>query len=174
MIAVGAALTEALKENGVAAIQCTRMHDEVSYNDSYRLSSESAEEYLKQYPSIKYIIDVHRDAIETADGGMAKPVISCEGQDLAQVMLVVGTNQGGADHPNWETNLTVAVQLQKQLIAFNEDFARPINVRSASFNQQNAPGSLLLEIGTCANTLSEAKASAVVFAKVFAALVKNP
>lgn len=173
MLAVGEVICEKLKEAGVSAMQCRTAHDENSYNAAYENSKESVLQYLKKYPSIKYIIDVHRDAIETADGAMAKPVTEGEDMSLAQIMLVVGTNEAGADHPEWKKNLRVATRLQKKLIEYNEELVRPINIRSASFNQQYSPGFFLLEVGSCANTLSEAKSSAGIFAEIFAALIKN-
>ena len=174
MIAVGAVIAEVLKENGVNAIHCTVMHDEDSYSEAYIRSKETVESYLEKYPSLKYVIDVHRDAISTGDGGMAKPVTVENGVSLAQLMLVVGTDEAGADHPGWKTNLCVAIRTQTALTERAESLVRPINLRSASFNQQLSPGFLLLEIGSCANTMEEAKASAQVFAEIFAELIKNP
>jgi len=173
MLAVGEVIADTLSASGVPAVHCKTMHDEKSYNASYSLSCDSIKAYLKEYPSIQYVLDVHRDAIQMADGSMAKAVTNVHGSNLAQVMLVVGTDKGGADHPNWQTNLTVAAQLQSRLITYHESLARPINIRTASFNQQYAPGSLLVEVGTCANTLTEAKEAAKAFAKTFAALVKD-
>ncbi|MCI8589261.1 MAG: hypothetical protein HFE77_00875 [Clostridiales bacterium] len=173
MLAVGEVIANTLSASGVPAIHCETMHDEKSYNASYSLSCDSIKTYLKEYPSIQYVLDVHRDAIQMADGSMAKPVTNVHGSNLAQIMLVVGTDKGGADHPNWQTNLTIAAQLQSRLITYHESLARPINIRTASFNQQYAPGSLLVEVGTCANTLTEAKEAAKAFAKTFAALVKD-
>ncbi len=174
MVAVGAVLAEELTERGIGVIHCTVMHDEASYSEAYIKSKEAVAKYLAEYPEIKYVIDVHRDAISTADGSMAKPMITKDGQDLAQLMLVVGTDEGGADHPGWKTNLCVALRTQAALIEYDDSLARPVNLRSASFNQQLSPGSLLLEVGSCANTLTEAKASARVFAEIFAELIKNP
>lgn len=174
MIAVGRVLCEALEENGVEALHCTEMHDAQSYNEAYSLSAKSVKEYLEKYPTLKYIIDVHRDAITVGEGDMAKPVAEKDGTALAQLMLVVGTDEGGADHPGWKTNLCVAVRTQKALTEYHHTLARPINLRSASFNQQLSPGFLLLEVGSCANTLSEAKASAEVFGEVFASLILDP
>ena len=75
-------------------------------------------------------------------------------------MLLVGTNEKGADHPEWESNLTIASKLQSKLIQKYKNFARPINIRGASFNEQFTKGSLLIEIGSSGNTLSEAKYAA--------------
>ena len=89
-----------------------------------------------------------------------KPVSLIDGKVAAQVMLLVGTNEKGADHPDWNENMTVAVNLQDKLTRSYANFARPINIRGASFNEQFTPGSLLIEIGSSGNTLSEAKYAA--------------
>jgi hypothetical protein len=66
----------------------------------------------------------------------------------------------GADHPDWFDNFSVAAKLQARLTESYDRFARPINIRGASFNEQFTPGSLLIEIGYAGNTLSEAKTAA--------------
>ena len=85
-------------------------------------------------------------------------------------MLVAGTALGGADHAGWRQNLTVAVAYQQLLNADYPTLARPICLRTASFNQQCLPGMLLLEIGACGNTLTEAKRAARLAALSFISL----
>jgi len=170
MIAIGKAMTDAFEASGVGAVHCTVLHDSPSYSEAYPRSKETVKEYLAKYPSIRYVIDVHRDAITTQAGDMAKPITD----GLAQLMLVVGTDEAGADHPGWKTNLCVALRAQAELLKVNDQLMRPINLRSASFNQQLSEGFLLLEVGSCANTVEEAKASAELFVKYFAAMIKNP
>ena len=173
MIAVGKVIAETLEACGVPTLHCTKMHDLESYSEAYELSCESAVDYLEKHPSIKYVLDVHRDAIGASGGGMARAAATLGKSEIAQVMIVVGTNEGGADHPGWKTNLCVALNLQLALDEACEGWARPVNLRKASFNQQYAPGSLLIEIGTCANTLEEAKSAAKLFAKCFADTITN-
>lgn len=174
VLAVGRILAHSLEENGISALHCTVLHDSPSYSEAYIRSKETVREYLAQYPSIQYVIDLHRDAISTSEGGMAKPMVNIDGVDYAQMMLVVGTDEGGAEHPGWRTNLCVAAHTQVALTEYCGELMRPINLRSASFNQQLSQGYLLLEIGSCANTLSEAKASAALFGEIFAEMIKNP
>jgi stage II sporulation protein P len=95
-------LAEELNSRGIVTIQDTVMHDKNDYSNAYTNSKKSVTEYLKQYPTIKYVIDLHRDAVFTSDGTNQKPVTTINGQQVAQVMLVVGTNQGGANHPTEE------------------------------------------------------------------------
>ena len=88
-------------------------------------------------------------------------------------MLVCGTDEGGSSHTEWRKNLTTALQIQAKLYSDYKSLMRPINLRRASFYQDTTPASLLLECGTCANTVTEAKRSAVIFAKGLADYIKG-
>ncbi len=160
MIAVGKVMSDLLNEAGIPTIHCEIMHDLDSYTRSYNLAADTIQKYLKQYPSIKYVFDVHRDAIVRTNGDLIRPITVINGEIAAQIMLLVGTNEAGADHPSWEDNMTVATHLQRRLTLSYTRFARPINIRTASFNEQFTKGSLLIEIGSAANSLEEAKVAA--------------
>ena len=160
MIAVGAVMAELLNDAGIPTLHCETMHDISSYTRSYDLAADTVQKYLQEYPSIKYVFDVHRDAITRTNGDLIRPVTVINGEVSAQIMLLVGTDEMGADHAEWRDNLSVAVQLQKRLTENYTRFARPINVRGASFNEQFTKGSLLIEIGSAANSLREAKTAA--------------
>ena len=160
MIAVGKVMADTFNGAGIPTIHCEIMHDLESYSRAYDLAADTIQRYLKKYPSIQYVFDVHRDAVIRENGDYIRPITVIEGEITAQIMLLVGTNEKGADHPDWETNMTVAATLQKKLTTDYTAFARPINIRGASFNEQFTKGSLLIEIGSAANTLSEAKNAA--------------
>ncbi len=160
MIAVGSLMAELLNDAGIPTVHCEIMHDLESYTRSYDLAADTIQNYLKKYPSIQYVFDVHRDAIIRSNGDMIRPVTMINGEVAAQIMLLVGTNEKGADHPGWMDNFTVAAKLQEKLTKSYDRFARPINIRGASFNEQFTPGSLLIEIGSAANSLTEAKTAA--------------
>lgn len=171
VVAVGTVLADALNSKGIVTLHDTTMYDKEDFRGAYGASKASVAETLLKYPSIKYVIDLHRDAIFTAGGVNQKPITEMNKEKCAQVMLVVGTNQGGANHSDWDKNLTVAVNLQSIL---NEDYPtlmRPICLRTASFNQQLSTGSILLEVGSCGNTIEEAKNAAKFFAVAFAEMV---
>lgn len=160
IVSVGKVMSDMLNDAGIPTLHCETMHDLVSYRDSYNLSADTIRKCLARYPSIKYVFDVHRDAIITTSGDQIKPVCEADGRLSAQVMLLVGTDEKGADHPDWLNNLSVAVEWQKRVSESAPNLMRPINLRGASFNEQYAPGSLLIEVGSAGNTLSEAKYAA--------------
>lgn len=172
VVAVGRALSETLNASGVKTIHCETMFDLESYSASYDASEREVVEYLKKYPSIRYVFDVHRDYAEIPGGGMMKCATEINGEKCAQAMFVVGTDSQGADHPDWRDNLKVAAAFQKRLLETCPSLMRPINLRGPSFNAEHAPGSVLIEIGMAGNTLDEAKRTASLLGQVLAKVIK--
>ena len=169
--AIGAELALALKEKGITAIHCTVMHDENGLGGAYERSAETVKQYLKDYPSIQYVIDLHRDSVTTDAGELVRAVCG-EGENAtAQVMAVVGSDANGTPHPNWENNLALALALREHLNADGRALCRPVSLRNASFYQELAPYSLLLEIGTSANSVEEAKRAARLVGDALADLI---
>ena len=103
-------MTRILEEAGIPVIHDTTLNDYPSYNGSYDRTRENIERYLEQYPSIQMVIDVHRDAVELLEGGQMATSATVNGKPSAQVMLVMGTDEGGLTHPNWQDNLSWALK----------------------------------------------------------------
>lgn len=160
VIAVGEVMKAVLDSMGIPTLHCTDYHDIYVFNESYDHSYQSVKSYLEMYPSIRYVIDLHRDSVIRTNGDKVCPVTEIDGQKAAQVMLVVGTDSSGLPHSKWEKNFTLALKLQKQMVDAYGTLARPVNLRAGRFNQQLCEGMLLLEVGSCGNTLSQAKYSA--------------
>ena len=171
VVSVGTTLTETLEAAGIEVLHCTTMFDAESYPQAYTKAAAYIKETVAAYPSIQYVFDVHRDALATAKGDILRPVTEVDGDVSAQVMCVVGTDEAGANHAGWRDNLTVAVRLQKRLNTAYPAFARPIKLRSATFNAQYAPGSLLLEIGSSGNSVEEARSAAYYLGCVMAEMI---
>lgn len=170
MISIGQYVATLLEEAGISVLHDTALHDEVSYNASYNNSRASVQTYLQEYPSICLVLDLHRDSITDASGNqVAYPVFS-QGETLAPLMLVVGTDYGGLTHPNWQENFSLALKLQVQLEGICPGICRNINLRTQRFNQDLSPGALLVEVGTSGNTRQEALRAAAVLAEAIIAL----
>ena len=117
----------------------------------------TAEEYLRRYPSIKVVLDVHRDAIEDADGTRVKPVCTIDGESTAQVMIIAGCDNGSTiSLPNWRLNLRFAAAWEEAMESRFPGLTRPVLCGYRFYNQDLTTGSLLIEIGGHANTLEEA------------------
>lgn len=171
VVAVGTVMAEALRQAGIPVLHLTEMFDFASYNEAYTRSAAAVRKALAEHPSIQIVLDVHRDSIIRTDKTKIRPVTTVNGAQAAQFMLVVGTDFKGAAHPAWQDNLNFALKIQSTLLHTVPKFARSINLRGAGFNQQYAPGSLLLEVGSCGNTLDEAKRAGVLAAIAIADVV---
>lgn len=160
MVKIGGIIAKKLNDNGIKTLHDKTQHDYPEYTGSYNRAAKTINSYLKKYPSIKIVLDLHRDAI-SADGGKAKLVTEIGGKKAAQVMLVMGSQTGSIkDHPKWKENLSLAVKLQQTMEAKYPTLARPLMLMSKKYNQSLSTGSLLIEFGTDVNTLSEACYSA--------------
>ena len=165
VVRVGEAMAEVFRGQGFQVIHDTNLYDYPAYNGSYDRSKAAVRDWLAKYPTIRIILDVHRDALVGSDGSIYKLVTQENGKKTAQVMLVVGTDGGGAQHPYWIDNLALAVRFQEELISDYVSLARPIVLRNSSYNQQLSPGYLLVEVGGHGNTLTEAVDGARLFAQ---------
>lgn len=165
MIRVGEEMKAVFEEMGLQVIHDTTLYDYPGYTGAYSRSLEGIRQYLEQYPSISVVLDVHRDALIGADGTAYKLTDTVDEETAAQVMLVVGSNDAGLEHPDWQENLTLAAHIQAALLALHPGLPRALNLRSQRFNQHMTLGSLLVEVGTSGNTLQEALAGARLFAR---------
>ena len=173
VVQVGEAMAEVFRSMGFEVIHDTTLYDYPAYNGAYERSRAGIQSWLEEYPTIKFMLDVHRDALVSEDGAAYKLVSQEDGEKVAQVMLVVGSDDGGASHPNWQENLALAVKLQLLLTGQYDQLARPITLRSSRFNQDTSPGALLVEIGGHGNTLDEAIAGGKKFAQTAGELLKT-
>ena len=164
VVRVGEEMARVFTELGLSVLHDTTLHDYPQYNGAYDRSAQTVSAYLEQYPSIRIVLDVHRDALIGEDGTVYKAVTRIDGVDTAQVMLVLGSSEGG-EHPNWMENLSLACKLQQSMNTLYPTLARPMTMRSARYNQQLSPGSVLVEVGTHGNTLQEALSAARLFAR---------
>lgn len=155
MLSIGAEVARVLEEGGIHVVQDRTLHDYPSYNGSYNHSRKSIREYLEAYPSIALVLDIHRDAADTGSGQL-RTLAQVEGEDSAQLMLVMGTGTAGLRHENWQENLSLALKLQTVLERRVPGITRPTVLRGQRFNQDMSPGALLVEVGAAGNTHREA------------------
>ena len=164
VVALGTVITDKLNNAGIAAVHDATQHDYPSYNESYLRASKTIKAYIKKYPSIKVVIDIHRDAIQSGSE-KTKLTAEIEGKRAAQVMLVMGSQSGNVKNfPNWKENLKLALRLQKNLESMYPTLARPLSLMPRSYNEPLTTGSMLIEIGTDANSFGEAAYSAELLA----------
>ncbi len=158
VLRVGDEVASVLSAHGLSVLHDRTLHDVPSYNDSYSNSLAAMESYLADYPSITFILDIHRDAIADADGNQYK-VISQEEPRAAQVSLVMGNAYDG-----WQDNLKLALAVQSHITESYPTLMRPLSVRGYRYNQHLTRGAMLVEIGAAGNSMDEALLAARIFA----------
>ena len=157
MCAVGRVMADTLNADGLNTLHDETLNDYPSYTGSYANSRAVVQRYLAQYPSIKVVLDVHRDAIETEGGSRMAPVCTVDGRQAAQVMIICGCDNGGSVQlPDWRQNLRFAAAWERSMEGMYPGFTRPVLFSYRFYNQDLTTGSLLIEIGGHGNNLNEA------------------
>lgn len=173
MIRVGNEICKVLENNGIGYIHDTSTYDE-SYEGAYARSRVSVEKYLKEYPSISIVLDVHRDAIYYSDTSHGKPTAEIDGKKAAQIMIITGAQEGYIkDFPYWEDNLRFALCFQKTAEDKYPGLMKPVYFCQRKYNMDTSLCSLLLEIGTDANTLDEAMYSGYLTGQILTEIINN-
>lgn len=175
MIRVGKAVKEELEKMGIRVIHDTAVYDS-TYSGAYYRSMDAAEAYLEKYPSIKITVDLHRDAIQDDSGVKTKPTAVINGKKAAQIMIITGCQEednGITDLPEWEQNLTFALKLQQSMETLYPGLTRPVFFCARSYNMGLTPYSLLIEMGTDANTLDEAVYSGKMLGRALGKIIQE-
>ena len=160
VVLLGEIMAQELEKAGIGVIHDETQHDYPSYNGSYERSAETIRGYLKEYPGIRVVIDLHRDAIENPAGNLIRPVAQVDGKKAAQVMIIAGCDDGTMDLPGWRENLRWAAALQSRIETDFPGLTRPVFFCHRKYNMDLTGGSLLIEFGSHGNTLAQAALSA--------------
>lgn len=172
MVSLGDHLAELLEAGGIHVIHDRELHDYPSYSGSYAHARKSIAAYLKEHPSIRLVLDLHRDA-SGDDTNQMRTKATVNGKSSAQLMLVVGTNGTGLDHPDWEENMALGLKLHTQCQRIAPGIMRYVNLRAQRFNQDLSPGALIVEIGAAGNTHAEALTATEVLAQAILSLAEG-
>lgn len=152
VIRVGNELENYLKQYNINVIHDTSYHDYPSYTGSYTRSLQTVENILKTNQS-DIIIDLHRDAVGSRPD--YAPTVKIGEDYAAQIMFVIGTNEGGLWHPNWQQNLKFAVMVQQKAEEMYPGLFKPIMLTKSRYNQHTGKYANIMEIGSTGNTLDQ-------------------
>ena len=160
---VGTELENQLKQYNIPVIHDTSYHDYPAYNGSYTKSLQTVENILKTTQA-DIIIDLHRDAIGSRPD--YAPTVKIGDDYASQMMFVIGTNEGGLNHPNWQQNLKFAVKVQEKAEEMYPGLFKPIMVTPNRYNQHTGKYANIIEVGSTGNTLEQSLTSMKYLAKV--------
>lgn len=173
VVAVGDAFAQALEASGIQVIHDATINDQPDFNAAYTSSAKLVEATLKKYPSIRAVIDIHRDSVINASGVKYRPLTALSTGSAAQAMIVVGTDANGKSHKSWRENLKFALEWADTIEKKSPGLTRPILISKNRYNEHFTTGSLILEVGAAGNCIDEAKLSATLCAKSLAEILKS-
>ena len=158
-------LASGLEQAGLAVLHDATQHDNPAYTGAYIRSTETIKSYQKNYPGLRVLLDIHRDAILYSDTSIAKTVAVINGKKAAQLMIIAHYDDGTLDR--FAAALAAAIEEKYP------GLCRPIFFCSRSYNYACSDGALLLEFGTNGNTMEEAQYTAELIAPVIAEVISG-
>ncbi|MDR3270575.1 MAG: stage II sporulation protein P [Peptococcaceae bacterium] len=166
IVAVGKTLKESLQTQGIGTVQSLAIHDATDFMKAYSASLKTAAQLQQDYPSIRLLLDLHRDGLPA---GVKKSTAPVSGNTAARIMVVIGQK-----NPQWSKNEALAQELialgeKKYPGLFNANISYAGDAR---YNQHLMEGALLLEFGSQLNTWDEAEAAARACAEIIADWLK--
>lgn len=165
VIDVGTALTRELEQvYGIKTIHDKSVYDmvdgQLDRNAAYNFAGDSVETTLEKNPSVKVVIDLHRDSVENTIHLRTK----VKGKSTAQIMFFNGVSRlaGKGDigylyNPNKEANLAFSLQMQLLCGKYYPDLTRKIYIKGYRYNLHLVKRAMLVEVGAQNNTVDEAK-----------------
>lgn len=174
VVRVGEELAQTLrKKYDIEVIHNGTIHDYPNYNAAYSKSLNTASKILKSYPSVKVVIDLHRDGL-SLNSKKLRAVSKINGKNTAQIMFVVGTDQRkNLKHPNWRENLKFALKLQEKLNQISPGITKPVYLSSNRYNQHLSKQALIIEVGGDGNTMDECIESTKYLARAISEIMKG-
>ena len=166
---VGTELETYLKKYNYNVVHNTDYHDYPAYNGSYTRSLKTVENILKTTPS-DIIIDIHRDAIGSRSD--YAPTVKIENEEAAQLMFVIGTDNGGLWHPNWKENLKFALKIQQKAEEMYPGLFKTMMLTKSRYNQHTGKYASIIEVGATGNTLDQCLVSMKYLAEVMHEVIK--
>ena len=172
VVMIGDSIAKQLENAGIGVIHDSTIHDYPSYNGSYERSAETVKGILAENPTIKVVLDIHRDAVGSSDSIM-QPTVDIDGKQAAQIMIICGCDDGTLDMPDYIKNFRFACKMQNGFANDYPGLARPMMFDYRKYNQDLTTGSLLIEVGSHGNTLSQVEYSGELIGRSLAKTLKG-
>jgi stage II sporulation protein P len=167
VVGAAQALTQTLESKyGIKTAHSEAINDRPDFTKSYLNSFNVVTQFIKKYPNLETVIDLHRDA------GMKQredTLVVIQGRPCAQLLLVMGNA-----HEDYKGNLAFARKIQAKADELYPGLLKPIRIADKRrYNQQLHPRAILLEVGSDLNYQVDAENSMVLFADVLAQVLED-
>ena len=161
VIGVGDVLVKNLRKKNIAVIHDRNIYDvkngKEERSKAYNYAANAIEDHLKKYPSIKVVIDLHRDGVSE----QTKLVTTQKGRRMAQIMFFNGLSKKASgnisylQNKNLQGNLSFSLQLKLVCMRRFQNLAKPIYLKGYRYNMHLKERFTLIELGNENNTLQE-------------------
>lgn len=140
----------------------------LEYKDSYKISRELLEKRKKEYNSLIYFIDIHRDSVKR---NITTTIINDE--SYAKIMFVLGL-----ENKTYQENKKVINEINDYLNLNYNGISRGIYEKKGSgvngiYNQDFSNNTMLIEIGGIDNTIEEVSNSVKIIANSLYNYINN-
>ena len=142
--------------------------DKPSNSGAYDRSNQLIRDTLEKNPTIKVVLDVHRDCNQNDKKQRFAPVATIDGRKAAQIKIISGCDNHAGHYPNFRQNLAFACFLQRNLGQDYPKLMRPLEFKNCHYNQSLTPGTLLVSVGSNSNSVDEARYAGWLFGNALA------
>jgi stage II sporulation protein P len=161
---VGEELKKELESKyGIPAIHEMTVHDLPLRDTGYSRSRVTLEKYIKKYPSLKIIIDLHRDG---ADRNVSTAKIN--GEYYSRIMFVVGKG-----NKKYAKNIASANAVNTRINELFPGLSRGFTYSTHSYNQDLSSNVMLMEVGSEESKLEETIRTSKIIARVISDIIKK-
>ena len=139
-----------------------------NYAASYRASRYMMEEAFRKNETLRYFIDLHRDAIPRN-----RATTRIDGEYHARVLFVVGL-----EHPGYEANLRFVDKLNRRIAAKHPNLTRGIMKKQGPgvngiYNQDFNDRTILIELGSYNSYIEEAYRTIMLIAPIINQVIRE-
>ena len=140
-------------------------NNNLKYKDSYNASRVFINDKLSKYPSIKYIIDLHRDS-----SSKELTTAYIDNVAYAKILFVIGE-----DNPGFNNNYVLANNINQNI---NPSISKGIIKKggikvNGVYNQDLMSNAILIEVGGKDNNIEEVSNSLKIFSNAFYKVITN-
>ncbi len=169
VVQVGWWLAQDLHTDGVPVVQSRVDNMSQGLLPSYNESYHTARRLLRWYPSVHILLDIHR-----SEKPLDETTTRVHGVSTARILLIVGSNKL-LPNPYWHQNLELAIHVAHHLAAIAPGILEGdgIDMVPYRYNQQLAPGDILIEVGGQYNTLAQERYAVNDLARALAVVVRD-
>lgn len=175
IVKIGSELADQLKSKYAIDV----LHDKTDHepcDTAYPRSLKTVSKHMKEYPSLKLFIDVHRNAYTPGTNTQSNEVVMIQGKKVAKIMFVIGTGKkvaGKIASSAWKENYKLALRISNELNKIKPGLAKPVLIKTgSSYNQQLSPRAILVEVGSTLNTIEQSIQSAHYLADAMSTVIK--